>query len=87
MTLKNLLTHWPILTLVFASGTAFAWQEVQRQTLEQVVITQSAQTTEQKRVNEAVIRLEANQRFSDERERDMQSKLDMLIKLQMERRQ
>ncbi len=83
MNIKTLLTHWPILTLAFASGGAFAYQEVQRQTLEQVIIDQGKTKIEQKHVKEAVIRLEEGRKFSDMRQKDIQKKLDLLIELQL----
>lgn len=86
MNIKTLLAHWPILALAFSSGGAFAYQEVQRQTLEQVIIDQAKTQIEQKHVKEAVIRLEEGRKFSDIRQKDIQEKLDMLIKMQLERK-
>jgi len=86
MTLKSLLVHWPIITLAFSSGGAFAWQEVQRQTIERVIFEQHEQATKQQAYGEALIRLQESQKFSNARERAIENKLDMLIKMQLERK-
>lgn len=86
MNIKSLLVHWPIITLAFSSGGAFAWQEVQRQTIERVVIEQHQQAIKQQSYGDAIIRLQESQKFSDARERAIENKLDMLIKMQLDRK-
>lgn len=85
MNIKTLLAHWPILTLAFTSGGAFAYQEVQRQTLEQVIIDQAKTQIEQKHIKETVIRLEEGRKFSDMRQKDIQKSLNLLIELQLKK--
>lgn len=83
MTIKQLLTHWPILTLIFVSGGAAAWQEMQRQTLEDVVIQQSVITQKQHEVNIAIIKMEQQTKTLDKQSIEIKNKLDMLIELQL----
>jgi hypothetical protein len=81
--MKWFLTHWPILTFVFASGGAFAWQEVQRQTLADVVIEQHDQAKQQRKYNEAIIKLQVQQTGMKQYQQDIRKKLDFLIQLQL----
>ena len=85
MNIRTLLVHWPILTLAFSSGGAFAWQEVQRQTIERVVIEQHQQAAKQQSYGDAIIRLQESQKFSDAREKAIERKLDMLIQMQLDK--
>lgn len=86
MTTKKLLEAWPILTLVFASGTAFAWQEIQRQKLENIVDVVARQAERQIQYGEAIIRLEAARENSEIRDKSTERKLDLLIKMRLEDR-
>ncbi len=80
-----LLKHWPILALIFASGSAAAWQEIQRQTIADVVIEQHEQAKEQRRYGEALIRLQGSQKGFDRRQVGIEKKLDLLIEMQLKR--
>lgn len=82
-TIKWLSNHWFILGFVFASGTAMAWQEVQRQTLSDVVVKQS-------KINDALMELTVEQaeaksarRAIQESQREIKKKLDLMIELQL----
>jgi hypothetical protein len=77
--------HWFILCFVFASGSAAAWQEVQRRTIERVVIEQHQIVTEQKKYGEALIKLQVQQLGIIQYQRDIRKKIDLLIELQIKR--
>ena len=86
MNIKAILVHWPILTLAFTSGGAFAYQEVQRQTIEGVIKEQHEQGKEQKKVNEAIIKLQASRKITDKSLLEIKNNMDMLIKIQLDRK-
>jgi hypothetical protein len=86
MNIKAILVHWPILTVAFSSGGAFAYQEVQRQTIEGVVKEQHEQGKEQKKVNAAIIKLQESRKFTDQSLLEIKNNMDMLIKIQLERK-
>jgi len=84
-TIKWLRDNWFLLAFVFASGSAYAWQEVQRQELSKVVVEQHQILKDQRRVGEAVIRLQAQQGAMAVTQGDIKKKLDLLIELQLKR--
>lgn len=81
--MNQLIKYWPILCVVFASGGAFAWQEVQRQGLEKVVIEQHARSLVVQENSKSLIRLQVQQEASAKTQDDIKKKLDLLIELQL----
>ena len=84
MSIKWLSNHWFLLSFVFATGGAVAYQETQRQTLEGIVIEQDKLHHKQSKSNEAIIRVEEKMRWAEERQNEMAGKIDKLIDLQLE---
>jgi len=83
--MNTLLKYWPILGVIFASGGAFAWQEVQRQTLEQVVVVQHIRAAVIQENSKALVRLQTQQESAAKSQEDIKKKLDLLIELQLKR--
>ena len=83
MNIKWLSNHWFILAFVFSSGGAYAWQEIQRQTIEDVIVKQAQIVEEQHKVNEAVIRLEERSETMRDAQEDITDKLEFIIRLQL----
>ena len=81
MSIKAILVHWPIITLAFSSGGAFAYQEVQRQTIEGVIKEQHEQGKEQKKVNAAIIKLQESRKFTDQSLLEIKQNMGMVIEL------
>jgi len=83
--LKWLSNHWFILTFVFASGSAMAYQEFQRQKLEGVIDKQKEQSLIQKQTKESLIRMETAQEAIRDQTITLEKKIDMLIELRLKR--
>ena len=83
MSIKWLNNHWFLLAFVFATGSAAAWQEVQRQTLEDVIIDQKSIQSEQHLTAKAIIRIEEQVKSAKEKQNEMSGDIKELIRLQM----
>lgn len=81
--MKWLRDNWFILSFVFATGSAFAYQEVQQQSLKQVVIDQAVIVQKQKEYGETIIRLDERLKAQDRVQQSIDKKLDKLIDLQL----
>lgn len=77
--MNQILRYWPILTVVFASGVAHAWQEAQRQNLERVVIQQAATVEKVADLQQNIAEIKAQQ----ESAKDL---LNRLLDLQLKQR-
>jgi cell division protein FtsB len=82
MGIKWLSNHWFLLAFVFASGGAAAWQEVQRQSVEELVREQQVLQAEQRKGREVVIRLETTQEAIRDDVTDLKGDVKELLKLQ-----
>ena len=78
--MNQILRYWPILTVVFASGVAHAWQEAQRQHLERVVIQQSATVEKVADLQQNIAEIKAHQQST----KDL---LNRLLDLQLKKRE
>ena len=75
--------NWFILSFVFAAGSAFAYQEIQQQSLESVVVDQAQIVEKQVKYGEAIIRLDEKLKAQEKVQQSMDKKLDKLIELQL----
>lgn len=83
--LKWITTHWLVLALAFASGSAIAYQEIERSKLEAVVVKQSEQDKQLSKTAENISKLQIMQQVLIDAQKNQSDKLDKLIDLQLRR--
>lgn len=76
--------NWFILSFVFASGGAFAYQEIQQQSLKKVIIDQAQIVQQQKAYGETIIRLDERLKSQQDVQQSINKKLDKLIEIQLQ---
>ena len=87
MNLTWLSNHWSILGFVFVLGGAAYAQEEQIQTIEEVITRQTQIIDQMEWGKEVIIRLDEQVKASQDKQDDIEEKLDYLIKLQIEKSQ
>lgn len=83
LNMKWLSNHWFIFGFVFATGTAYGWQQIQQQTIKEVVIKQSQQSEDLTSVKSSIQLIQLQQNQTVKTQDEIKVLINKLIDLQM----